>query len=250
MYVQRLSRAEIRKQILGLIVMISLMAMQAAIAWLRYLVLPNTLRESTNFALFMAILATLMFAVFLFQSYCWYARGRGYRLAIVTNNSLVLKRPALPFCVIKPSDIAALASGGNELILRDGNRLSFFRRAFEPTTFDGTPIIPEVLERWWPDITLEKVRAARREANQVSPANWVLAGIVLAVSLNTSLALALITESLVMPGIIMAALAFYGFGYLIWREWKYPFVFQLPPADSPTPQIQSVAHDITTANPL
>lgn len=249
-YVNRLSRKEIRWQIFGYISMNVLFALQAVFFWIRYFLEPFRLREFTQLILFMAILATFLLAIFLLQSYRWFAQGRGYRIAIVTNKSLVLKKPGLPFTVIKPSDIAALASGGNELLLHDGNRLSFFRRAHEPTSFDGAPIIPEVLERWWPEITLEKVGAAQREANQISPATWVLAGIVLAVSLNLSLALALITESLVVPGVILALNALCGIGYLIWREWKYPFVYHLPPTNTPTPQIQSVAHDITTANAL
>jgi hypothetical protein len=178
--------------------------------------------------------------------YRWHKQGQGYRAGFLTGKSLVFKRLGQPFVVVKPGDVVGFVPRRYALILRDGSRVSLHADYWELISPHPERLTRELFQQWWPEISLETVRAAQRDANRLPEGLWLAVFYVAGLAVTFALVLALVLVSLLIPALFLVAVFVLGFGLYFGHAWRVTFVYPLPPI----PQIQSVAHDITTANPL
>ena len=245
MYVQRLSRAEIRGQLILLAITMCMLLTQAipmlAKAFEVEILIQYRLMNLAGGLLFAGALGYLLVGL-----YRWHKQGQGYRAGFLTGKSLVFKRLGQPFVVVKPGDVVGFVPRRHALMLRDGSRVPLHADSWELISPHPERLTRELFEHWWPEVSLESVRAAQRDANRLPEGFWLSVFYVAGIAVTFALVLALVLESLLIPAFFLVAVLVFGFGLYFGHAWKVAFVYPLPP----TPQIQSVAHDITTAKPL
>lgn len=245
MYVQRLSRAEIRGQLILLAITMCMLLTQAipmlAKAFEVEILIQYRLMNLAGGLLFAGALGYLLVGL-----YRWDQQHQGYRAGFLTRRSLVFKRSGQPFVVVKRCDVVGFIPRRYALVLGDGSRVSLYAENWELISPHPERLVRELFQYWWPEVTLETVRAAQREANRLPEGFWVAVLCVVGIAVTFALVIALVLESLFLPALFLITVLVFGFGLYFGHAWRVAFVYPLPP----TPQIQSVAHDITTAKPL
>lgn len=245
MYVQRLSRAEIRGQLIVCLIFTFVMPLQGVSMTAKAFELEVPLQYRIM-NLIVGVAALAFYACFVVAIYRWYKQGQGYRAGFLTRKSLVFKRSGQPFVVVKPGDVVGYVPRRYALILRDGSRVPLHAGFWELISPHPERLVRELFRQWWPEVSLETVRAAQREANRLPEGFWLAVYYVAGIAVTFALVLALVLESLLIPALFLVVILVFGFGLYFGHAWKVAFVYPVPPS----PQIQSVAHDITTANPL
>ncbi len=245
MYVQRLSRAAIRGQLILLAITMCMLLTQAipmmAKAFEVEILIHYRLMNLAGGLLFAGALGYLLVGL-----YRWYQQGQGYRAGFLTRRSLVFKRSGQPFVVVKRCDVVGFIPRRYALVLGGGSRVSLHAENWELISPHPERLVRELFQYWWPEVSLETVRVAQREANRLPEGFWLSVFYVSGIAATFALVLALVLESLLIPALFLIMIFVFGFGLYFRRAWKVAYVYPLPP----TPQIQSVAHDITTAKPL
>jgi hypothetical protein len=245
MYVQRLSRAEIRVQLVVLAITMCMLLTQAIPMLAKAFEVENPIQHRL-----MNLCGGLLFAgtlgCLLVGLYRWRKQGQGYRAGFLTHKSLVFKGAGQPFVVVKRGDVVGFIPRRYALILRDGRKIPIHADFWSVISPHPERLTRELFEHWWPEVTLETVRAAQREANRLPERLWLAVFYVAGIAVTFALVLALVLDSLLIPALFLIAIFVLGFGLYFRNAWSVAFVYPLPPAR----QIQSVAHDITTANPL
>lgn len=204
MYVQRMSRAEIRGQlILWAILMLSMLLQGISLTAKSFeaeMPLPYRIMNFVG-----GVTAIILLGYFLLGIYRWRKQGQGYRASFLTRKSLVFKRPGQPFFVVKPGDVVGFIPRRYALTLRDGRVIPLHADFWSLVSPHPEPLVRELFRLWWPGISLETVRAAQREANRLPEGFWLAVLYISGGALSIALLLGLILESMLLPALFLSA---------------------------------------------